>query len=105
MQIERKESGVKPYFVDYATSRIRFVGLIGCDERVRSPRIRAQKLYVRFGGVPFIPFRIAHYATPAFYYSDLMRHRRKLDLDQGISKVRNGVYRAQEFLSSINIQE
>ncbi|MCA9458838.1 MAG: hypothetical protein KC587_19405, partial [Nitrospira sp.] len=75
------------------TGRLRFCN-DHCDERDRQPRIRATKLYVRFGGKPFIPFRIAHYPTPAFYYTDLMRHRRKQDLDYGIAKVAFGIKRA-----------
>ena len=84
---------MKLYFTDYDTGQIKFYPLDGVG-RIRRPRVRAQKLYSRFGGVPFIPFRIAHYPTPAFYYSDLMRHRRKQELDQGVQKIRFGIWRA-----------
>ena len=85
---------MKKYRTDLWTGKLRFCnGRMHCC-RVRKPRVRAQKLYVRFGGMPFLPMRIAHYPTPAFYYSDLMRHRRKKELDYGPSKLRNGLDRA-----------
>lgn len=87
---------MKPYSTEIETGRVRFYGTSWRHERIRTPRSRAQKLYVRFGGIPFLPMRIVHYATPAFYYSDLMRHRRKLDLDQGLSKIRHGLCRLRE---------
>jgi hypothetical protein len=44
-----------------------------------------------------IPILVSDYCCPAFYFADLMRHRRKLDLDCGIPKVKNGIWRAQQF--------
>lgn len=80
---------MKQYSIDEWTGTLRFYNeRLSCCARIRKPRIRAQKLYCRFGGVPFLPLRIAHYPTPAFYYADLMRHRRKQDLDYGPSKLR-----------------
>jgi len=83
---------MRRYLIDRRTGLLRFFcarGLSNPASRLRRPRIRAQKLYERFGGKPFLPFRIAHYPTPTFYYSDLMRHRRKHDLDDGVSKVKH----------------
>lgn len=88
---------MRQYRIDHWTGKLRFYNeRMNCG-RVRTPRARAQKLFCRFGGMPFLPMRIAHYPTPAFYYSDLMRHRRKQDLDYGKSKLRNGLYRAAYF--------
>lgn len=85
---------MKQYRIDLWTGMLRFYNDRMNRGRARTPRVRAQKLFCRFGGMPFLPMRIAHYPTPAFYYSDLMRHRRKQDLDYGESKLRNGLYRA-----------
>ncbi len=83
---------MKPYYFDFDTGAIRFYSMEKHHERIRLPRVRAQKQFDRFGGIPFVPFRIAHYNTPKFYYSNLMSHRRKLNLDQGIAKVINGIW-------------
>lgn len=87
---------MKQYYFDPCTGRMIFDNsALHLTARYRKPRVRAQKRYVRFGGNPHLPLRIAHYRTPAFYYTDLMRHRRKQDLDNGYSKVRIGREQAE----------
>ena len=84
------------YYIDNEEN-IRFYAndLVG---RVRKPRARKQQLFVRFGEKPFIPMRIAYYRTPKFYYIDLMLHRRKQDLDYGVSKIKHGIWVASYFM-------
>ena len=83
---------MKPYFVR-KNGVIRFWPMIGTG-RERKPRIRAQSVFTKS-----VPVRVAFYRTPAFYYTDLMRHRRKRDMDKGYSKVANGIWRANYIMS------
>jgi hypothetical protein len=82
-----------PYYTCYETGRIKFFSKLLRGGRIRYPRLRAQKRYCRFSGIPFLPLRIEHYRNPKFYYSYLMSHRRKMELDFGISKLRAGLER------------
>lgn len=87
---------MKPYWIDDIwTGKIHFYGeRKTLTARVRKPRERATKLYCRQGGIPYLPFRIAKYRTPTFYYTELMNHRRKRGLDYGPEKVHYGMWRA-----------
>ena len=55
--------------------------------RVRATRSRIQRVMTYS-----VPICVADYKTPAFYYSELMDHRRERDLDYGISKVKYGIW-------------
>lgn len=86
----------QPYFLDPYTKKLKFYG---SDQvgRVRKPRLRAQKMYTRLGGNPFLPMRVVCYNIPALYYSALFRHVRKQQLDYGICKVKYGIERSSEW--------
>lgn len=72
---------------------VRFWSMDGIG-RERKPRIRAQSVFTKS-----VPVRVAFYRTPAFYYTDLMRHRRKRDMDWGVQKVSNGIWRANYIMN------
>lgn len=83
---------MKTYFLRNNGS-IRFWPMSGIG-RERKPRIRAQSVFTKS-----VPVRVAFYRTPAFYYTDLMRHRRKRDMDWGVQKVSNGIWRANYIMN------
>ena len=63
--------------------------------RVRTVRPFASNLYVRDGST-HLPIRITKYPAPPMYWT-FLRHRRKRDLDVGVMKLRNGLYRSRYF--------
>ncbi len=82
-----------PYFRD-AEGCIRFLRGKNSSGRIRTPRARMQKIMIYS-----VPVRVANYHTPAFYYTELMQHRRKRSMDVGFCKVSNGIWRANYIMS------
>ena len=65
--------------------------------RVRPTRSRTQRAMTYS-----VPICVADYKTPAFYYSELMDHRRKHDLDYGISKVKYGIWNVKMIMKWVS---
>lgn len=65
--------------------------------RVRPTRSRTQRAMTYS-----VPICVADYKTPAFYYSETMDHRRKYDLDCGVSKVKHGIWNAKMIMEGVN---
>ena len=65
--------------------------------RVRANRSRMQRVMTYS-----VPICVADYKTPAFYYSELMEHRRKRDLDYGISKVKYGIWNVKMIMKWVS---
>ena len=65
--------------------------------RVRPTRSRMQRVMTYS-----VPICVADYKTPAFYYSELMEHRRKHDLDCGISKVKYGIWNVKMIMKWVS---
>ena len=91
---------MKRYVCKRTRSPVRYSdrrGVIRFDQLVVIGRVRKTRSRWQRSMVHSIPILVSDYCCPAFYFTDLMRHRRKLDLDCGIPKVKNGIWRAQQF--------
>ena len=79
-----------------------FDGVVRFDPLEYIGRVRPTRSRMQRAMTYSVPICVADYKTPAFYYSETMDHRRKCDLDCGVSKVKHGIWNAKMIMEGVN---
>ena len=79
-----------------------FGGVLRFDPLEYIGRVRATRSRMQRAMTYSVPICVVDYKTPAFYYSETMDHRRKCDLDCGVSKVKHGIWNAKMIMEGVN---
>ena len=79
-----------------------FNGVLRFDPLEYVGRVRATRSRVQRAMTYSVPICVVDYKTPAFYYSEMMEHRRKYDLDCGVSKMKHGIWNAKTIMKWVS---